>query len=99
MTNRIGDGFKLLQIMKSKGVRPNTVSYNTLLYVLSLVLLEKSYNLGFVPDVVTVTKVVELLCNVGCVTEAVEVLERVKSKGGVVDIVAYNNTLMKGYCT
>jgi pentatricopeptide repeat protein len=43
------------------------------------------------------TKVLELLCNVGRVTEAVEILERLESKGGVVDIVAYN-TLIKGFC-
>jgi len=31
LTNRIGDGFKLLQIMKTSGVAPNAVVYNTLL--------------------------------------------------------------------
>ncbi|XP_038723910.1 pentatricopeptide repeat-containing protein At2g17525, mitochondrial [Tripterygium wilfordii] len=135
-TNRIGDGFKLLQVMKSRGLRPNTVIYNTLIHALckngkvgrarslmneveepndvtfnilvsgycreqdlvqALVLMEKSFSLGFVPDVVTVTKVVELLCNVGRVMEAVEILERMESKGGVVDVVAYN-TLIKGLC-
>ncbi|XP_059644645.1 pentatricopeptide repeat-containing protein At2g17525, mitochondrial [Cornus florida] len=136
LTNRIGDCFKLLQVMKTRGLRPNTVIYNTLLHALckngkvgrarslmnemvepnevtfnvlisaycreenliqALVLLEKCFNLGFVPDVVTVTKVVEILCNEGRVTEAVEVLERVESKGGKVDVVAYN-TMIKGFC-
>ncbi|KAL5557352.1 hypothetical protein UlMin_039588 [Ulmus minor] len=135
-TNRIGDGFKLLQMMKSRGIKPNTVIYNTLLHALckngkvgrarslmnemeelsevtfnvmisaycaednlvqALVLLEKCFALGFLPDVVTVTKVLEILCNSGRVSEAVEVLERVEKKGGVVDVVAYN-TLMKGFC-
>ncbi|KAF8405564.1 hypothetical protein HHK36_010471 [Tetracentron sinense] len=137
LTNRIGDGFKLLQLMKSRGLKPNTVIYNTLIHALckngkigrgrslmnemvepsevtfnilvsgycregdliqALVLLEKSFNLGFVPDIVTVTKVVEILCDKGRVTEAVEVLERVEDKGGVVDAVAYN-TLIKGFCS
>ncbi|OWM68332.1 pentatricopeptide repeat-containing protein At2g17525, mitochondrial [Punica granatum] len=136
LTNRIGDGFKLLQVMKLSSVKPNTVIYNTLLHALckngkvgrarslmsemdepndvtfnilisgyckeenlvqALVLLEKSFSLGFVPDLVTVTKVLELLCNSGRVMEAVEVLERVESKGGAVDVVAYN-ALIKGFC-
>uniref|UniRef100_A0A2N9FNU2 Pentacotripeptide-repeat region of PRORP domain-containing protein n=1 Tax=Fagus sylvatica TaxID=28930 RepID=A0A2N9FNU2_FAGSY len=65
--------------------------------VQALVLLEKCFNLGFVPDVVTVTKVLEVLCNVGRVTEAVDILERLESKGSVVDVVAHN-TLIKGFC-
>ncbi|KAJ6413343.1 hypothetical protein OIU84_006187 [Salix udensis] len=136
LTNRIGEGFKLLQAIKSRGLKPNVVIYNTLLHALcnngkvgrarslmneinepndvtfnvlicgyckednfvqALVLLEKSFSLGFVPDIVTVTKVVEILCDVGRVTEAVEILERVESKGGVVDVVAHN-TLIKGFC-
>lgn len=136
LTNRISEGFKLLQTMKSRGITPNTVIYNTLLHALckngkvgrgrslmnemekpndvtfnilisgycaegnlvqALVLLEKCFNLGFVPDVVTVTKVLQLLCNVGRVKEATEVFERVETKGGTVDVLAYN-TLIEGYC-
>ncbi|KAJ4965101.1 hypothetical protein NE237_016950 [Protea cynaroides] len=136
LTNRIADGFKLLQLMKSRGITPNTVIYNTLIHALckngkvgrarslmndmiepnevtfnvlisgycrdgdliqALVLLEKSFNLGFVLDVVTVTKVVEILCSDGRVTEAIEVLERVEDKGGKTDVVVYN-TLIRGFC-
>ncbi|KAJ4889105.1 Pentatricopeptide repeat-containing protein [Raphanus sativus] len=139
LTNRIGDGFKLLQFMKTRGgggVAPNAVVYNTLLHALckngkvgrarslmsemkepndvtfnilisaycnekklvqSMVLLEKCFCLGFVPDVVTVTKVMEVLCSEGRVSEALEVLERVEGKGSKVDVVACN-TLVKGYC-
>ncbi|XP_050230425.1 pentatricopeptide repeat-containing protein At2g17525, mitochondrial [Mercurialis annua] len=135
-TNRIGDGFKLLQVMKCGGMKPNAVVYNTLLHALckngkigrarslmdeieqpndvtfnvlisgyckednlvqALVMLEKSFSAGFVPDIVAVTKVVEILCNAGRTMEAVEILERIESKGGVVDVVAYN-TLLKGFC-
>ncbi|XP_071731150.1 pentatricopeptide repeat-containing protein At2g17525, mitochondrial [Rutidosis leptorrhynchoides] len=138
LTNRIADGFKLLQTMKIKGVTPNTVIYNTLIHALckngklgigrarslmnemvdpnnvtfnilitayckednliqALVMLEKSFNLGFVPDVITITKVVEILCSKDRAMEAVEVLERVENKGGTIDVVAYN-TLVKGFC-
>ena len=34
LTNRIGDGFKLLQVMKTRGLTPNTTIYNTLLHAL-----------------------------------------------------------------
>ena len=137
LTNRIGEGFKLLQLIKSsRGVAPNTVIYYTLLHALcrngkvgrarsllnemgepndvtfnilisgyckeenlvqALVMLEKSFAMGFVTDVVTVTKVVEGLCNAGRVTEAAEVVDRVESMGGSLDVVAYN-TLIKGFC-
>ncbi|KAM7489527.1 hypothetical protein LguiB_027011 [Lonicera macranthoides] len=50
--------------------------------VLALMMLENSFNLGFVPDVVTLTKVVEILCKEGRAMEAIEVLARVESKGG-----------------
>ncbi|KAH0738363.1 hypothetical protein KY290_037068 [Solanum tuberosum] len=136
LTNRIGDGFKLLQVMKTRGITPNTVIYNTLIHALckngkvgrarslmrdlvepsdvtfnilisaycgegslvqALVMLEKSFNKGYIPDVITVTKVVGLLCNNGRVSEAVELLERVEERGGIVDVVAYN-TLINGFC-
>ncbi|GAA0184394.1 hypothetical protein LIER_31682 [Lithospermum erythrorhizon] len=136
ITNRIGDGFKLLQTMKTQGITPCIVAYNTLInglckngkvgrarsllsevenpndvtfnifistyckegdLVQALVMLEKSYSNGFVPDVISVTKVVDLLCEKGRVTEAVEVIERAESRGGKIDIVAYN-TLIKGFC-
>ncbi|XP_057519864.1 pentatricopeptide repeat-containing protein At2g17525, mitochondrial [Amaranthus tricolor] len=137
LTNRIGDGFKLLQIMKTRGLTPNIVIYNALLHALckngkvgrarslmseivepnnvtynlmisaycneqnlvqALVLLEKSLALGYIPDVVTTTKVMKLLCNVGRPNEAAEVLERVEQNGSRVDIVAYN-TLIKAFCS
>ncbi|GAB2268507.1 hypothetical protein Dimus_003464 [Dionaea muscipula] len=137
LTNRIGDGFKLLELMKSRGVRPNTVIYNTLLHALckngkvgrarslmnnemsepnditynllisayckeenlvqAQVLLEKSFSSGFIPDLVVVTKVLQLMCNVGRLNEATEVLERVENCGGRVDVVAYT-TLIRGFC-
>ncbi|GFQ06784.1 putative potassium transporter 12 [Phtheirospermum japonicum] len=34
LTNRIGDGFKLLQVMKSRGVKVNDIMYNMLIYAL-----------------------------------------------------------------
>ncbi|MCL7036819.1 hypothetical protein MKW94_017948 [Papaver nudicaule] len=137
LTNRISDAFKLLQLIKSRGITPNTVVYNTLIHGLcktgklgigrgrslmsemaepnevtfnilisayckegdliqSLVLLEKSFSLGFVLDVIPVTKIVQLLCGEGRVMEAVEILERVEERGGSVDVVAYNG-LIRGF--
>ncbi|ONK71060.1 uncharacterized protein A4U43_C04F4290 [Asparagus officinalis] len=65
--------------------------------VQALVMLEKCFDSGFVPDKITVTKVVDVLCGHGRAMEAVELLERVESKGGVVDVVSYNS-LVKGFC-
>ncbi|CAH9083451.1 unnamed protein product [Cuscuta epithymum] len=135
-TNRIQDGFKLLQVLKSWDTKPNIVIYNTLMHALckngkvgrarslmreisepnnvtfnilisayckddnlvnALVMLEKSFNKGFVPDVITMTKIVEILCKKGRLSEAVEILERVEGKEGAIDVLAYN-TLIKGYC-
>ncbi|KAM5551553.1 pentatricopeptide repeat-containing protein [Rosa sericea] len=84
---------------------PNDVTFNILIsgycgeenLVQALVMLDKCFGLGYVPDVVTITKVLEILCNDGRVMEAVKVIERVESNGGLVDVVAYN-TLIKGYC-
>ena len=107
LTNRIADDFKLLQLIKSSPLKPNTLIYNTLIHALckngkgrarslmnemeepndvtfnflisayckckeenlvqALVLLEKSFTMGFVPDVITLTKVLKSLCNVGLV--------------------------------
>nr|GLL26110.1 pentatricopeptide repeat-containing protein At2g17525, mitochondrial [Ipomoea trifida] len=135
-TNRIGDGFKLLQVLKTRGMKPNIVIYNTLIHALcengkvgrarslmreiaepsdvtfnilisaycrednsvqAMVMLEKSFSKGFIPDVITVTKVVGILCKKGRLPEAVEVLERVEERGGEIDVVVYN-TLINGYC-
>ncbi|KAK9713414.1 hypothetical protein RND81_06G025800 [Saponaria officinalis] len=136
LTNRIGDGFKLMQVIKSRQLVPSIVVYNTLLHALckngkvgrarslmneivnpndvtyntmisaycrelnvvqAQVMLEKCFASGCIPDVVSTTKIVDLLCNVGRMNEAAEVLERVESNGGAVDVVAYN-TLIKGFC-
>ncbi|KAI3495146.1 hypothetical protein L1887_37344 [Cichorium endivia] len=86
-------------------VNPNSVTFNILItayckednIIQALVMLEKCFNLGFVPDVITITKVMELLCIKNRAMEAVEVLERVEKKGGKIDVVAYN-TLIKGFC-
>ncbi|XP_057776446.1 pentatricopeptide repeat-containing protein At2g17525, mitochondrial [Salvia miltiorrhiza] len=135
LTNRIGDGFKLLQIMKNHGVEVNVVVYNTLIHALckngkvgrarsmmnemgkysdvtfnilvstycnegnlvqALVMVEKCFSSGFVPDVIALTKLVALLCSEGRISEAVEVMERVEAKGGALDVVVYN-TLLEGF--
>ncbi|CAA6666650.1 unnamed protein product [Spirodela intermedia] len=66
-------------------------------YLQAMVMLEKCFDLGYIPDVVAVTKIVDILCNEARFSEAVEILNRVEDKGGVVDVVAYN-TLIEGFC-
>ncbi|CAI9775505.1 unnamed protein product [Fraxinus pennsylvanica] len=135
LTNRIGDGFKLLQVMKTRGMKPNAVVYNTLINALckngkvgrarslmgemkefndvtfnilisaysnennivqALTMIQKCFSNGFVPDVVPLTKVIDILCNAGRVSEAVEIVERMEEKGGTIDVVTYN-TLINGF--
>ncbi|KAG0491708.1 hypothetical protein HPP92_005106 [Vanilla planifolia] len=84
---------------------PSEVTFNILIsayckegnLVQALVMLEKSFDFGFVPDPITVTKIVEALCSNDRAMEAVEILERVEKKGGIVDAVACN-ALIKGFC-
>ncbi|KAL3633574.1 hypothetical protein CASFOL_022336 [Castilleja foliolosa] len=135
LTNRISDCFKLLQVMKSRGVKVNVVMYNTLIHALckngkvgrarsltneienlndvtynilisaycneknlvqSLVMLEKCFSNGFVPDIIALTKLVKILCDAGRLSEAVEVLERAEKNKGTLDVVTYN-TLLGGF--
>uniref|UniRef100_K4CU11 Pentacotripeptide-repeat region of PRORP domain-containing protein n=1 Tax=Solanum lycopersicum TaxID=4081 RepID=K4CU11_SOLLC len=86
-------------------VEPSDATFNILIsaycgegnLVQALVMLENSFRKGYIPDVIAVPKVVELLCNNGRVSEALEVLEKVEERGGIVDVVAYN-TLINGFC-
>nr|XP_043621044.1 pentatricopeptide repeat-containing protein At2g17525, mitochondrial [Erigeron canadensis] len=86
-------------------VDPNSVTFNILItayckqdnLVQALVMLEKCFRVGFVPDVITVTKVMEILCNKDRPMEAHAVLQRMEKNGGKIDVVAYN-TLIKGLC-
>lgn len=63
----------------------------------ALVMLEKCFDSGFVPDKISTTKIVDVLCEHGRAMESVEILERVEKKGGAIDVVCYN-TLIKGFC-
>ncbi|PKA55048.1 Pentatricopeptide repeat-containing protein [Apostasia shenzhenica] len=98
---KVGRARNLMSEMEN----PSDVTFNILIaaycgegdLVQALVMLEKSFDFGFVPDTIAVTKIVDVLCNHGRAMEAVEVLERVERRGGAVDSVAYN-TLIKGFC-
>ncbi|CAA6675159.1 unnamed protein product [Spirodela intermedia] len=52
---------------------PNDVTFN--------IMISKCFDLGYIPDVVAVTKIVDILCNEARFSEAVEILNRVEDKG------------------
>ena len=84
---------------------PNDVTFNIMIsaycsegnFLQALVMLDKCLDLGFLPSVIAVTKIVDLLCKEARFKEAMEILKIVEEKGGVVDVVAYN-TLIEGFC-
>ncbi|XP_059296950.1 pentatricopeptide repeat-containing protein At2g17525, mitochondrial [Lycium ferocissimum] len=91
LTNRIGDGFKLLEVMKSSGVTPNSVVYNTLMYALC-----KNGKVGRArslmremvePSDVTFNILISAYCGEGNLVQALVMLEKSFSKGFVLDVI------------
>ncbi|KDP43777.1 hypothetical protein JCGZ_22404 [Jatropha curcas] len=91
LTNRIGDGFKLLQVMKSSGVKPNAVVYNTLLHALC-----KNGKVGRArslmneieePNDVTFNVLISGYCKEDNLVQALVLLEKSFSLGFVPDVV------------
>ncbi|KAM7260998.1 hypothetical protein ACFE04_026473 [Oxalis oulophora] len=102
-TNRIVDAFKLLQFIKARCLNPNTVIYiyNTLLHALcSLQKVGRARSLMTEmqhPNDVTFNILISGYCKEDNFAQALALLDKVESKGGQIDVVAYN-TLIKGYC-
>ncbi|CAH8385800.1 unnamed protein product [Eruca vesicaria subsp. sativa] len=98
LTNRIGDGFKLLQIMKkTRGVAPNTVIYNTLLHALC-----KNGKVGRArslmsemkePNDVTFNILISAYCNEQKLVQSMVLLERCFSLGFVPDVVTVTKVM------
>ncbi|WCJ32837.1 Pentatricopeptide repeat (PPR) superfamily protein [Euphorbia peplus] len=91
LTNRIGDGFKLLQVMKTRGVKPNVVVYNTLLHGLC-----KNGKVGRArslmyeidePNDVTFNVLVSAYCKEGNSVQALVMLEKGFESGFVPDVI------------
>ncbi|CDP01779.1 unnamed protein product [Coffea canephora] len=91
LTNRIVDGFKLLQVMKTRGIRPNVVVYNTLIHALC-----KNGKVGRarslmsdmeMPNDVTFNTLISAYCREENLVQALVVLEKSFSSGFVPDVV------------
>lgn len=91
LTNRIGDGFKLLQVMKTHGITPNTVIYNTLIHALC-----KNEKVGRArslmtelvePSDVTFNILISAYCGEGNLVQALVMLEKSFSKGYIPDVI------------
>ncbi|PQQ00799.1 pentatricopeptide repeat-containing protein [Prunus yedoensis var. nudiflora] len=97
LTNRIGDGFKLLQAMKSRGITPNTVVYNTLLHALC-----KNKKVGRArslmnemeaPNDVTFNVLISGYCGEENLVQALVLLEKCFGLGFVPDVVTVTKVL------
>ncbi|XP_057958689.1 pentatricopeptide repeat-containing protein At2g17525, mitochondrial [Malania oleifera] len=91
LTNRIGDGFKLLQLMKTRGVTPNTVIYNTLIHTLC-----KNGKIGRArslmseigePNNVTFTVLISGYCREENLVQALVLLEKCFNQGLIPDVI------------
>lgn len=90
-TNRIADGFKLLQMIKNRGVIPNTVIYNTLIHALC-----RNGKVGRArslmsemrePSEVTFNIMISAYCGEDNLVQALVMLEKCFSLGPVPDII------------
>ncbi|GAB2260121.1 hypothetical protein Droror1_Dr00010976 [Drosera rotundifolia] len=91
LTNRVAEGFRLLQVMKSRGVSPNVVVYNTLLQALC-----KNGKVGRArslmnempePNDVTYNLLISAFCKQEDLVPALVLLEKSFSSGSVPDVV------------
>ncbi|CAN6464003.1 unnamed protein product [Victoria cruziana] len=101
VTNRIGDGFKLLQFMKKNGFEPNTVIYNTLVNALC-----KNGKVGrgrsllremTEPSEVTFNILISGYCRDGDPVQAMVLFEKSLSYGFVPDVVTVTK-LVECFC-
>ncbi|GKC59744.1 pentatricopeptide repeat-containing protein, partial [Tanacetum coccineum] len=99
LTNRVSDGFKLLQVMKNKGVIPNVVVCNTLIHALC-----KNGKLGigrarslisemFVPNDVTFNILITAYCKQDNIVQALVMLEKCFHLGFVPDVITISKVL------
>ncbi|XP_045813643.1 pentatricopeptide repeat-containing protein At2g17525, mitochondrial [Trifolium pratense] len=91
LTNRIGEGFKLLQLIKSNGVTPNTVIYNTLLHALcrngKVGRARSLMNEMVDPNDVTFNILISAYCKEDNLVQALVLLEKCFDMGLVPDVV------------
>nr|GMC94733.1 pentatricopeptide repeat-containing protein At2g17525, mitochondrial [Ipomoea batatas] len=90
-TNRIGDGFKLLQVLKTRGMKPNIVIYNTLIHALC-----ENGKVGRArslmreiaePSDVTFNILISAYCKEDNSVQAMVMLEKSFSKGFIPDVI------------
>ncbi|GJT69060.1 pentatricopeptide repeat-containing protein [Tanacetum coccineum] len=99
LTNRVSDGFKLLQVMKNKGVIPNVVVCNTLIHALCK---NGKFGIGrarslisemFVPNDVTFNILITAYCKQDNIVQALVMLEKCFHLGFVPDVITITKVL------
>ncbi|XAR69606.1 hypothetical protein NMG60_11001260 [Bertholletia excelsa] len=99
LTNRIDEGFKLLALMKSRGLTPNTVIYNTLLHGLckngkgGLGRARSLMSEMLQPNEVTFNILISAYCREENLVQSLVMLEKCFSKGFVPDVVTVTKVI------
>ncbi|KAH7849825.1 hypothetical protein Vadar_023524 [Vaccinium darrowii] len=97
LTNRIDEGFKHLAAMKSRGLTPNTVIYNTLLHGIckngKVGRARSLMNEMLKPNEVTFNILISAYCREGNVVQALVMLEKSFSNGCVPDVITVTKVI------
>ncbi|EOX90638.1 Pentatricopeptide repeat-containing protein, putative [Theobroma cacao] len=97
LTNRIADAFKLLQLIKSSPVKPNTVMYNTLIHALcrygKVGRARSLMNEMQDPNDVTFNVLISAYCKEENLVQALVLVERSFTMGFVPDVITLTKVL------
>ncbi|KAB2623298.1 pentatricopeptide repeat-containing protein [Pyrus ussuriensis x Pyrus communis] len=102
---RIQEALTLLETMTTKGIKPDVVTFNSLIsascksgnWEEGVRLFKTMIGYGALPDIFTYNSVLDALCKEGKTTEALNLVNEMFRRGEKPDVVTYNS-LIKGLC-
>ncbi|KAF5195544.1 Pentatricopeptide repeat-containing protein [Thalictrum thalictroides] len=101
---RKGEVVGVLEEMGKTGCKPNTVTYNALIFgycnekdfELAFLVLKEIVEKGYKPDVISYN-VISALCKGGKLQQAIDLFEEMPRRDCVLDVVTYR-TIFDGFC-